>query len=57
MSSTDQHATRISLALETGSYQLPSIFFGQEHIGGFDDLKSYFQVPLVADKLMSTNGV
>ncbi len=28
MSAADQHATRISLALETGSYQLPSIYFG-----------------------------
>lgn len=40
-----------ALALDTGYTSLPNIYFGKQHIGGVDDLKSHLQNPNQVMKL------
>ena len=38
----DQAMIECALSLDTGYHTLPNIYFGTHHIGGYDDLFSYF---------------
>ena len=38
-----QNEIRPALALDTGYFAFPNIYFGKTHIGGLDDLKSHLQ--------------
>lgn len=48
---------RMALNLETGYTQFPNIYFGNEHIGGRDDLVGYLHSQNVFEKLMNENGI
>ena len=37
-----QRLIKGALAMHSGYHHFPNIYFGREHIGGVDDLKSYF---------------
>ena len=38
----DKDSLQCALSLHTGFYQYPNVYFGQKHIGGYDDLFSHF---------------
>lgn len=43
--------------MHTGYAQYPNIYFGEEHIGGIDDLKAYLSDPSVAERIIGENGI
>ena len=38
----EQDYLRLALSMHTGYLSLPNVYFGSKHIGGYDDLYSYF---------------
>ena len=45
------HETRKWLVTATGRYTVPQIFFGEESIGGFDDLSALDRAGRLAERL------
>jgi hypothetical protein len=45
------------LMMHTGYSSFPNIYFGEEHVGGFDDLKAYLQDPQCIGMIMDKNGI
>lgn len=43
--------------MHTGFTQFPNIYFGGEHIGGIDDLKSHFMTKQHASRILRDNGI
>lgn len=43
--------------MHTGYGSFPNIYFGEEHVGGFDDLKAYLQDKAVANRIIGQNGI
>lgn len=57
LNSYQSYATSLALSLHTGYSSFPNIYFGNEHIGGIDDLKFHFQNQKMQQKIMSENGI
>ena len=57
MSGQDSQFVNYCLLMHTGFGNFPNIFFGQEHIGGYDDLKAYMSDANTTDKIMGQNGI
>ena len=54
----DEKSTIIlALQMDTGYQQLPSIFFGEEHIGGIDDLRAYLSCDESIQHMVDKTGV
>ena len=53
----DKKLMNYALLMHTGYSQFPNIYFGEEHIGGIDDLKAYLADPLVAERIIGENGI
>ena len=49
--------TKISLELHTGYVNLPNIYFGQDHIGGIDDLTGHLEHYEQAQHICEINGI
>ena len=49
--------TKLALLMDTGYHMFPCIYFGKEHIGGFDDLMFYFKNSEVKKKILTSNGI
>ena len=47
----------VALQLHTGYAELPNIYFGNEHVGGLDDLKSYLSSNADIKRLIDENGI
>ena len=43
--------------MDNGLCQFPNIYFGTEHIGGYDDLKSYLLCDGEICRLINQNGI
>ena len=46
-----------ALLMHTGYSNFPNIYFGEEHVGGIDDLKAYLSDPSVANRIIGENGI
>jgi glutaredoxin len=57
LSPEKQNLTKLALQLETGYTQLPNIYFGTEHLGGFDDLVGHLQSQNIFQELLYKNGI
>lgn len=57
MPQAKQDAVKMALSFDTGYAQFPNIYFGTEHLGGFDDLIGYMQNQNIFDELMYKNGI
>ena len=51
------HELTVALQLHTGYSKLPNIYFGNEHVGGLDDLKSYLSCNTTNRRLIDENGI
>lgn len=47
----------IGLHMHTGYTSFPNIYFGNEHVGGLDDLQSTFSIPGEMNKLLQRNEI
>jgi glutaredoxin len=54
---TDQNVISYSLLMHTGYSSYPNIYFGEEHVGGIDDLKAYLSDTSVANRIIGENGI
>ena len=36
--------TKLALSMDTGYSLFPNIYFGKEHVGGYDDFTFYFSI-------------
>ena len=45
------------LLMHTGYGNFPNIYFGEEHVGGLDDLKAYLMDRPTTDRVMGDNGI
>ena len=45
------------LMMHTGYARFPNIYFGEEHIGGIDDLIAYLQDQQTTDWVLDKNGI
>ena len=52
-----KHHVCLAIQMDTGYYQLPSIYFGHEHIGGLDDFKAYISCDNTLKAIIGTSGV
>jgi len=52
-----QNQVRLALTMHTGYAQFPNVYFGEEHVGGYDDLVSYFQSTKTQERVMAQNGI
>jgi len=43
--------------MHTGFSSFPNIYFGNEHVGGLDDLQSTFSIPGEMNKLLQRNEI
>lgn len=48
----DQPTMSYNLMMHTGYANFPNIYFGEEHVGGFDDLKAFLQDESVANRII-----
>ena len=46
-----------ALLMHTGYANYPNIYFGEEHVGGIDDLKAYLSDPQVTNRIIGENGI
>jgi hypothetical protein len=46
-----------ALLQESGQAQFPNIYIGEEHLGSFDDLKSYVQCGMSLSTTLLANGI
>ena len=47
----------LALQLHTGYSDLPNVYFGNEHVGGLDDLKSFLSDNATKFRLIDENGI
>lgn len=47
----------VALQMDTGYTEVPSVYFGNEHVGGLDDLKSYLTCKQSVRRLIDENGI
>jgi hypothetical protein len=43
--------------MHTGYENFPNIYFGEEHMGGFDDLKAFLMDTTAKDRIIDQNGI
>lgn len=43
--------------MHSGYAYYPNIYFGQQHIGGFDDLHSHLACDKAASRVLNDNGI
>jgi len=43
--------------MHTGYESFPNIYFGEEHVGGLDDLKAYLMDPSATHRIIDQNGI
>ena len=43
--------------MHTGYESFPNIYFGEEHLGGLDDLKAYLSDTTAANRIIDQNGI
>lgn len=55
--SSEQQIISYCLLMHTGYGNFPNIYFGEEHIGGLDDLKAYLQDSSEASRIIDQNGI
>ena len=55
--SPSQNVISYALMMHTGYANFPNIYFGEEHVGGIDDLKAYLSDPSVANRIIGENGI
>lgn len=48
--------TKLALSMDTGYSLFPNIYFGKEHVGGYDDFTFYFSIQEMKDKKLAENG-
>mmetsp|Transcript_12181 Transcript_12181/g.20533 ORF Transcript_12181/g.20533 Transcript_12181/m.20533 type:complete len:186 (-) Transcript_12181:655-1212(-) len=48
---------KLALSLDSGYSQFPNLYFGQEHLGGMDDLVGYLRSQNTFERLMNKNGI
>ena len=57
MNKDQQNTIKIALSFETGSASFPNIYFGKEHVGGFDDLVEHLREENIFQDLLYKNGI
>ena len=53
----ERSAIILAVQMDTGYYQLPSIYFGEEHIGGIDDFRAYLSCDSTLQRMLDKTGV
>jgi hypothetical protein len=43
--------------MHTGYETFPNIYFGEEHVGGLDDLKAYLMDKTETNRIIDQNGI
>ena len=43
--------------MHTGYENFPNIYFGEEHMGGLDDLKAYLLDSAATNRIIDQNGI
>jgi hypothetical protein len=43
--------------MHTGYETFPNIYFGEEHVGGLDDLKAYLMDKTETNRIIGQNGI
>jgi hypothetical protein len=43
--------------MHTGYANFPNIYFGEEHLGGLDDLKAYLMDTNATNRIIGQNGI
>ena len=43
--------------MHTGYENFPNIYFGEEHLGGLDDLKAYLMDRTATNRIIDQNGI
>lgn len=56
MNENTANSTKLALMMDIGYLEFPIIYFGKEHIGGYDDLKFYFSMNDLKEKILTNNG-